>query len=104
MRSILVSDDKISSERVFNPHQRSHVDTLKYGFIFKVVDFLNPFIYLGCVIVLYSLHSVFFSSPPFISYVQIERTLGKNLMKMRDTTADELYSQLSANKMLVRLI
>ena len=34
-------------------------------------------------------------------YVQIERTLGKNLMKMRDTTADELYSQLSANKMLV---
>ena len=25
-------------------------------------------------------------------------------MKMRDTTADELYSQLSANKMLVRLI
>ena len=38
------------------------------------------------------------------TYVQIERTLGKNLMKMRDTTADELYSQLSANKMLVRLI
>jgi hypothetical protein len=46
---------------------------------------------------------LFFISINF-SFAQIERTLGKNLMKMRDTTADELYSQLSANKMLVRLI